>query len=397
MVKIVSLAAAVLLLSISVSAADKDCLDCHGSGTDSKAVKVDENSIVSSVHKNLFCADCHDTIYPGKNHRGNKVYACGSCHDSEQKAYLESPHMQGRTANIDQLPTCETCHGGHEILPVDDQYAKTNHRNAVKLCTSCHEDETLQKKSDVLPEPQMIIAYENSVHGKALLIDGNDEAPSCIDCHGSHSFLPSDNPESPVQKTKIAATCGNCHSEIMETYNTSIHGEALAAGVLESPTCTDCHGEHNIKSHFDEESTVYATNVPKTCSECHTSEKVVGKFGLKADRIKTFKESFHGIANEFGEKRAANCASCHGVHNIYKQDNPKSLINKANIENTCGSCHEDLPADFAQGEVHTSADDPESGGKFFVRQFYIIFISLLILGFIIYRVLEYKRRVKRVE
>jgi hypothetical protein len=46
--------------------------------------------------------------------------------------------------------------------------------------------------------------------------------------------------------------------------------------------------------------------------------------------------------------------------------------------------------------VHTSASERGSGGEFFVRKFYIWFISALILLFLIYRVLEYKRRVKRV-
>ncbi|UCE24812.1 MAG: hypothetical protein JSU74_01820, partial [Candidatus Zixiibacteriota bacterium] len=68
----------------------------------------------------------------------------------------------------------------------------------------------------------------------------------------------------------------------------------------------------------------------------------------------------------------------------------------ANIQTTCGQCHEDLPEDFAQAAIHTSASDKSSGGEFYVRQFYIWFISILILAFVIYRVLEYKRRVRRV-
>jgi DnaJ-class molecular chaperone len=182
----------------------------------------------------------------------------------------------------------------------------------------------------------------------------------------------------------------------MEVINESVHGTALAVGVLESPTCTNCHGEHDIRAHLDPESKVFASNIPKTCSDCHTSELIVGKFGLKPDRIATFAESFHGVAIELGETRVANCASCHGIHDIYPQTDDRSLISAANIESTCGKCHEDLPEDFVKGAVHTSARDKASGGKFYVRQFYIWFISILILGFVIYRVLEYKRRVKRV-
>ncbi len=231
---------------------------------------------------------------------------------------------------------------------------------------------------------------ESTVHIDTSIINQSvHKKLYCVDCH---DIIPDEN-----HAFKIDVDCGSCHEEILSVYNESVHGVALANGIKESPNCTDCHGGHNIISHFDPESKVYNTNVPKTCSECHTSERVVGKFGLKADRIATFKESFHGIANELGEASAANCASCHGVHNIYTQDNPKSLIHNDNIESTCGVCHVDLPPDFAHGTIHTSASEKESGGKFFVRKFYYFFITFIIIAFIMYRVLEYKRRVKRVE
>jgi hypothetical protein len=377
--------------------ANETCLKCHGKAESKlKAAFVDINIISASVHAELDCNDCHN-INPKKKHKGFEDIQCGSCHTDEEASYAQSPHMKGRDISIDDIPKCYSCHGGHDIVPVNDLRSKTNHINSVKICTGCHEDEALPEKFDVLPEPTMIIAYEKSIHGWALLVDGNIEAPACVDCHGSHSFLPSDQIDSPLNKIHIAETCGKCHAEISLEYNESVHGHALSDGITESPTCTDCHGEHNIQTHLDPESKVYATNIPKTCSECHTSEKVIGKFGLKPDRIETFKESFHGIAVELGETTTANCASCHGIHNIYPKSDSRSMIHKDNVVVTCGQCHEDLPEDFAQGEVHTTATSKESGGKYYVRNFYIYFITIIILGFVVYRILEYKRRVKRVE
>ena len=246
-----------------------------------------------------------------------------------------------------------------------------------KVCLDCHLSTGVQSTDAKSHIDTSIVNM--SVHKKLY----------CTDCHNvdpqaNHAF-------------QNEVDCGSCHAEIKAIYDESVHGVAAKNGIKESPGCTDCHGGHDIMSHFDPESKVYSTNVPKTCSECHTSARIIGKFGLKADRIATFKESFHGIANELGEASAANCASCHGVHNIYPQDNPKSLINPNNIEATCGACHTDLPADFAHGTIHTSATDKESGGKFYVHYFYYIFITVIILVFLIYRVLEYKRRVKRVD
>ncbi|NOY88502.1 MAG: hypothetical protein GXO93_03805 [FCB group bacterium] len=390
----------VVLFLISTSfATDKDCLRCHGQKSPTSKNKVhfvDVKILKNSIHRNLECSDCHKEKC-NKRHTGTIDVMCGKCHLDAAKGYNQSPHVEGRKVSIEDLPTCITCHGGHNVLAVDNPKSQTYHTNSVKICIKCHEDEKINEKFKVLPKPIMIKAYENSVHGRALLLKGNMKAPACVDCHGSHSFMPADKPASPIFKTHISRTCGKCHPKIAATYNASVHGQALKNGIMEAPTCTDCHGEHNIKAHLNPKSTVYATNIPKTCSECHASETIVGKFGLKADRIATFKESFHGVANEFGETKAANCASCHGVHNIFPQSDERSLINKKNIKSTCGKCHKDLPEDFVRGTVHTSAKDKSSGGKFYVRKFYLWFVPIIIIAFIIYRILEYKRRVKRVE
>jgi len=388
-----------LMLAGSLWANDS-CLRCHGGqppAGQQQAATVNMGQLEGSIHGALGCTDCHQ-IDPSRSHVGAAAQvACSSCHEDAAQGFNQSPHISGRQQNIDGLPTCVTCHGGHDILAVADPNSKTFHRNSVQICITCHEDQQLKDRVDAIPSPLMIKAYENSVHGRALIIDGNDEAPACVDCHGSHSTMPSDNPDSPVYKTHVAATCGNCHSEIAEHFNASVHGTGLAIGALESPTCTNCHGEHDIRPHLDPSSKVYSLNVAKTCSDCHTSEVIVGKFGLKADRIDTFKESFHGVAIELGQTKAANCASCHGVHDIYPQSDERSMIHPANIQATCGHCHEGLPADFARGTFHESASEKESGGEFYVRQFYIWFITILVIGFILYRILEYKRRVKRVE
>lgn len=389
---------AMLLTASGAKASDEVCLRCHGESATERTAETPlagTGILERSVHAELGCRDCHN-INPAVNHRYRRAVLCGQCHVEEAEGYAKSPHVEGREVSLDDIPSCNTCHGGHDILAVADPESKTNHKNSVAICITCHEDEKVTEKFEVLPETQMIRAYENSVHGRALMVEGNLEAPACVDCHGSHSFMPSDDPESPIYKTHIAGTCGRCHIEIASHFEESVHGTALSGGVLESPTCTNCHGEHDIRAHLDPESKVFAVNVPKTCSDCHTSEVIVGKFGLKPDRIATFNESFHGVAVELGETRFANCASCHGVHDIYPQSDVRSWIHPANIEKTCGQCHEDLPEDFAQGAVHTSAADVSSGGKFYVRQFYIWFISILVVAFVVYRVLEYKRRVKRV-
>lgn len=383
------------LWAVPVSA-DDECLSCHRSSPplgQKSASPVDSVQFQNSVHSSLLCNDCH-LVDAKKPHVETPSVNCGECHAEAFENYSKSPHMRNGD-KTDRLPTCVTCHGNHGIRGIEDPFSWTFHKNSIKICTSCHTDSDLNAQTDQIPIPSMIKAYEKSVHGLALIEKGILDAPSCIDCHGSHSFLPADNPESPVYKSSVANTCGKCHEEIVEQYNLSVHGRTLMQGVSESPTCTNCHGEHNILTHLDPESRVYATNISTTCSECHGSEAIVGKYGLKADRVETFKESFHGVAIEFGETRVANCASCHGVHDIYPQSDPNSLIHTDNIVKTCGNCHEGLPADFARGTIHLSSSDKDGGGAFYVRRFYYWFIPIIIFGFIIYRVLEYNRRSRR--
>ncbi len=212
---------------------------------------------------------------------------------------------------------------------------------------------------------------------------------TCGDCHDIQSDKPHEG--------RRQVDCGKCHADVKAQYSESVHGVAVAHGIEEAPRCIDCHGGHDIRKVTDPESRVFSTNVAKTCSDCHASEVIVGKFGLKPDRVATFKDSFHGVAVELGDTRAANCASCHGVHGIFPQDDPRSTINPANISKTCGQCHDDLPEEFTHGTFHVSASDKSSGGLWYVRQFYIWFISIIIVLFITYRVLEYKRRVRRID
>ncbi len=394
--KIIKIVFVLLFVGIVLSPTARaiDCLDCHvadakmGKG---KAMVVDPAQIEASVHDGLDCTDCH-SIKAGMTHKGNRDVNCVDCHDSEAESFGKSPHSLADTTATDDMPVCATCHGGHNIESAGSPGARTSHRSSVGICTQCHTNVGVMERHEDVPSPEMIRAYEHSTHGRALLEGGISTAPACIDCHGSHSTLPSDDPSSPVFKKEISTTCGKCHGSTATAYNESVHGKALGLGILESPTCTDCHGEHDILSKLDPESHVYSINISKTCSDCHESESLIAKFGLKSDRLETFEESFHGIGVELEDTRVANCASCHGVHDIFSQSDPRSTINAANIEKTCGECHHDLPADFARGTVHTSPGSEGSGGSYNVRIFYYLFIPILLILFVLYRFLEYRKR-----
>ena len=162
----------------------------------------------------------------------------------------------------------------------------------------------------------------------------------------------------------------------------SIHGQAVAAGVMDAATCTDCHGEHRILAPGNPESPVYLANVSQvTCSRCHANTQLMARFNVPASRVPTYEDSYHGLASSSGQQTVANCASCHGVHNIFASSDPRSTVNKANLGKTCGKCHPDAGQRFTIGSVHTLPTSTAGGRVLdFVKAFYLLAIPV-ILGF----------------
>jgi hypothetical protein len=73
------------------------------------------------------------------------------------------------------------------------------------------------------------------------------------------------SPKSQAFRMAVPDTCGMCHSEVVEQYRASVHGQALANGITQAPLCTDCHGEHKIIKHTNEASPVNAAHIRDTC------------------------------------------------------------------------------------------------------------------------------------
>jgi formate dehydrogenase gamma subunit len=260
-------------------------------------------------------------------------------------------------------------------------------------CAGCHADLTVKHPDDnVAAQPvncarchaKQSVSYGLSVHGDARIKNRNKsahEVPQCIDCHGTHGILSAAKAASPLHYTNLARTCGRCHEQESRDVIESVHGQALAAGERDAPTCTDCHSEHKIRPLKNSSSLAISEGV---CSKCHASERLNTKYNLPADRVKTFFDSYHGLAAQYGLTRAANCASCHGAHRILPSTDPRSSIYKTNLTATCGQCHPGAMANFTQGKVHVDAASAQAGGNlgeqinWWVRKIYLGLIFTVI-------------------
>ncbi len=283
--------------------------------------------------------------------------------------------------HADQDLTATTEDGRERSLYVDASVlAASSH--STNTCSACHADIAWEHPDDqVKPKPvrceacheRQALSYGLSVHGQAAE-SGDPAAPGCRDCHHHHDVLPSTDPRSRLHFSRQAATCGDCHPTEAEDVAGSVHGKAAAQGVREAPTCTDCHMEHSIQALRGAPGEQVAEQV---CSKCHASERLNTKFGLPADRVKTFFESYHGLAIQGGSATAANCASCHGYHRILPSTDPESSVHPAHLVTTCGQCHPGISEQFALGRVHLKGVPEGNLGEqvnWWVRRIYLLLI-----------------------
>jgi formate dehydrogenase gamma subunit len=335
--------------------------------------------------------NAHEVVAPAA--RG--VNLCATCHADEVKEFASSVHGRARKQGDTNAPSCAACHGAtHQVVEASAADSPVNGKNLPSTCGRCHSDPKLAQKY-LFPAARPVEAYEASVHARATA-DGK-KAAVCNDCHGTHAILPPTDPHSPIAKLNVGSTCGRCHEQAFAQYKDSIHSRAVAAGIAEAPTCTDCHGEHNILARGNPLSPVFVTNISTaTCSRCHGDTRLEGRFNLPLDRVTSYENSYHGLASKAGSQTVANCASCHGVHDILPSSDPRSSIAKANLAATCGKCHPDAGKTFALGPVHvlpgTAAGNPWLR---YVRTFYLFTIPVA-LGFMLFHnFLDWLRKLRR--
>jgi cytochrome b subunit of formate dehydrogenase/nitrate/TMAO reductase-like tetraheme cytochrome c subunit len=363
---------------------DSDCLTCHADASmtdsDGRSIAVDQTKFKHSVHGTFSCVDCHTDVKSLAHDTPPKKITCDQCHADEGQGYAHSIHAQVTSSG--KIPaTCQDCHGDvHAIVSGDDSKSPVNHANIPSTCGRCHGQKFLMESNGETAQP--FLSYQSSVHGRAVA-NGSQKAAVCTDCHGVHQILPASDPKSPISKVAVASTCGKCHTDVANTFTASIHGQAIARGNMLAPTCTDCHGIHSIKRHTDPNSPVAEQNVSRDiCARCHEGVRLSQEFGVPGNRVTSYFDSYHGLAAEGGSVVAANCSSCHGVHNILPSSDPRSTINRANLDVTCGQCHKGVTQKFTRTPVHlqsgSRSGDIDSVATRWVRWIYIPLILLVI-------------------
>ncbi len=400
-----------LLAASSLQAAGKkdpkptadDCLACHSDASLSHdengktvSLHVDPQAFKDSIHGSMFtCVDCHTDVTSAAHETTPKKITCATCHADEQAAYDRSFHGKAVQSGNTAAAKCVDCHGSpHELLPASDPKSRVHHSNIPATCGSCHGQQFVMEKDGL--STQMVASYQASVHGHAVA-NGSEKAAVCTDCHGTHEILDAKDSKSPIFKFNVPMTCGKCHDQISKEFQQSIHGTAIAKGNWQAPVCTDCHGIHSIRALNDPNSPVSAQNVGQvTCARCHEGVRLSQEFGIEGRRETTYLASYHGLASKGGSQVVANCASCHGTHSIFPSNDPRSTINRANLSRTCGQCHPGVTEKFTSAKVHVDAPlsaDIGSKAVRWIRKFYLGMIFAVIGGMLLHNFIIWRSKV----
>ncbi|MCX6137062.1 MAG: cytochrome c3 family protein [Ignavibacteriales bacterium] len=373
------------------------CVNCHRNA-DAKHAFHGKVVATGSADESQMCKGCHGRhevqspkrVADGANPTGTEL--CAQCHEKNVILFRNSAHGKALAAGTKNAPTCVQCHSKNiSSIPAGGDAAKLKLVQE-QVCIGCHGSKV---QASTGTTSTFVMAYEESFHAKTLRA-GNGKAATCVDCHGSHEMKKGSASDSRVNRKNIPATCGQCHTAIADAYRGSIHGKGFAAGNSGAPVCVDCHGEHRILNPKDPNAAVSKLHVSAdVCTPCHSSVRLSEKYGLASERGRTFDDSYHGLATKAGSVQVANCASCHGFHDILPSKDPNSRVNKNNLIQTCGRCHPGANQNFTNGAVHVIVESSENRILHFVTSSYIVLIVVTIGGMFVHNVLDFVKKSKR--
>jgi cytochrome b subunit of formate dehydrogenase len=381
------------------------CAQCHARIEDVHRKVVKGELWEKEIHVLPACVDCHQP------HKARRVFYdqgmadrdCLRCHEREEiRASKDGRSLQVTSGELGQSihvkQSCSQCHVGvtpSRVRPCETLTQKVD-------CASCHAEVQQQ--------------YQESTHGQ-LFARKDPNAPTCIECHGTHAVRGKRDPRSSSFPTRVPDLCARCHrqghkaaarytgpeTEVVERYTESIHGKGLLkSGLVVTAMCTNCHTAHRELPRNNPRSSVHAANVPGTCGSCHSgiqerfeqsvhSTKFVNSTkdlpvcndchsahtisrtdeqGFKLtimsqcgrchqDIARTYFDTYHGKVSQLGYTKTAKCYDCHGAHDILPVTNPESHLSRANVVATCRKCHSGATRRFAGYLTHATHHDPQ--------------------------------------
>jgi hypothetical protein len=199
---------------------------------------------------------------------------------------------------------------------------------------------------------QAFLSYQDSVHGRAVE-KGSKKAAVCTDCHGAHEILPASDAKSPISKASVPGTCGKCHTEIENTFNQSIHGQAIARG---NRACAGVHGLPRHSLHqvaCRSEFAGFASRIWRatTCARCHEGVRLSRSLACRGTASQLLGQlSRAGGGRRIGGGRELLKLPRGAQYSAFE----RSALDhqSAHLDATCGKCHKGVTQKFTLTKVH---------------------------------------------
>lgn len=352
---------------------NEPCFMCHADkdakGAAGKSIAVDNAKWAKSVHgaAGLECTACHADVSARQLPHAEKLKPvdCAACHDKAVKEYQGTVHGLARKDGKAAAATCVDCHGTHDIQKVSSPESRTNHEKVEATCAGCHGNEARVQR-DKLPGGNVAGKFHDSIHGKMLAGSRAPAAPTCTNCHGAHDIRAKSDEKSRTSRANIPDTCGSCHSQQKTQVSRGMHGKQRQEGNMAAPGCTDCHSAHEIKPHGGN---AFQVQVIKECGNCHS------------DKLETYRDTFHGQVTQLGYARVATCAACHGAHDVRPASDPESMVSSVNRLKTCQKCHEGAHDNFAAYDPHANKADKDRNPIYYWAGFFMKWLLIGVFSF----------------
>lgn len=396
-----------------------NCSVCHDDVAEIYAASTHGRALAEGDSDAPTCADCHgkhDILPPtdptSSTYVANIPRMCGACHreDSDMvgRHHIDQPdvvanysmsiHGEGLfRRGLTVTAVCTSCHTAHNVLPHEDPRSSIHRDNIARTCTQCHariEDvhmqvirgELWEKEPHLIPacidchSPHQIrrVFYEDTMsdeycmgcHGKEDLVRTVDGRVDSLFVDPSRLLVSAHGPETPCVRCHVnvdirrdpvcidsgPVDCSICHADVVTEYESGIHGKLHAQNDPNAPYCTDCHGEHEIRSDEDLSSPIFPRNVPDLCAQCHREgEKAAVRYtGKQHEIVKHYNMSIHGKGlRESGLMVTAVCSSCHTGHGELPASDPRSSVHRDRLAETCSQCHLGIYEEF-KNSIHST-------------------------------------------
>jgi predicted CXXCH cytochrome family protein len=308
----------------------QECFECHEDESLEKnltngetlSLNVDGDLFLGSAHGAVDCTSCHRNVvlddHPDERavesreaHRAEISTSCRRCHSDSR---LQELPVHFALVSQPDAPACASCHAAHTIRSIDEWKTSLDDSS---YCLTCHSRSIRASFSDGVP---LALTMDVTQLRESVHLDHD-----CTDCHqtfGKDAHAVREFSDRREHSLALAAVCRECHDDMYEQYEGSIHFSIIAGGNVDAPVCTDCHG-----SHFVNPVATLETIAGVPCRRCHQ------------EIFDSYAESMHGQARgAAGHIEAPICADCHRAHGV------QAASWTGKFKATCLSCHDDLEA-----------------------------------------------------